>query len=142
MSKKSTLKFILGLSPFEHHELPAPIASDTLVPAPLVAQILRAAEPLRDQVIRAAQILREVEQLRVVAQLLEDVDRRERLRVRALQERFDLRRRDEEPVQRELEVGEPAEDDLLIFYGHYLMRGKTFSGELRKVWVVWGTHDI
>lgn len=74
----------------------------------------------------------------MVAQLLEDTDGRERLRVRATQKRFDLRRGDEEAVKRELEVGEPAENDLFVFDGHYL------RNEINSVIVGenGGTHDI
>lgn len=77
--KEVNVEIGLSLLPFKHNELPAPITSDPLVPAPFVAQTLRSTKTLRDQVIRATQILREVEELRVVAKLLEDVDGCERL---------------------------------------------------------------
>jgi len=53
----------------------------------------------------------------VVAQLAQDRDGLERLRVLAAQEGFDGRRRDEEAVQGELELGQAAEDDVLVLDG-------------------------
>ena len=54
----------------------------------------------------------------MVAELLEDVDRLERLRVLAAEQRLDLGGGDEEPVEGELQLRWPAEDHLLVFDGH------------------------
>ena len=54
----------------------------------------------------------------MIAQLFEDVDSFEGLRVRAPEKGFNFRRRDEEPVQGELKRRETAEDDVFVFYGY------------------------
>lgn len=90
-----------------------------LVAPPILRARTRAVEVRREELVRAAQVSGEVEQLGVVAELLEDVDRLERLRLRPAQERLDLWRGDKQPVERELEVGEAAEDDLFVLDGDW-----------------------
>ena len=54
----------------------------------------------------------------MVAELLEDVDRLERLRVLPAEQRLDLGGGNEEPVEGELQFRRPAEHNLLVLDGH------------------------
>lgn len=56
----------------------------------------------------------------MIAELLENVDRLQRLRVCAAQESLNLRRFDEQAVQLKLEVRRTTEDDLFVFDGHWI----------------------
>ncbi len=87
-------------APLEDHELSTPFAVHRLVPA-LVSRVCSgscAAEALRKQLLRTTKVAREVEQFGVIAELLEDVDCLQRLRVRSTEQCLDLRRRDEETI--------------------------------------------
>ena len=65
--------------------------------------LARAAEALGDEVLAALEVVGEVEQLGVVAELLEDVDRFEGLAAGATKQFADLWARDKEPIQRQLQ---------------------------------------
>ena len=86
-------------SPLQHDKLAAPFAMDGLVPPPALRTRTCAVEVWWKQLVRAAQVAGKVEQLGVIAELLEDVDRLEWLRLCAAQERLDLRRGNKEPVE-------------------------------------------
>jgi hypothetical protein len=109
-------------APLRVYDLRAPAAAPRATPAAAAASPTRAlahpAEVVGDQRVRAAQVLRQVEQLRVVAELLEDVDRLQRLRLLAAEERLDLGRGDEEAIELQLERRRLAEDDLLVLDGN------------------------
>lgn len=50
----------------------------------------------------------------MITELLENIDRLEGLGVLSTQQRLDLGRRDEQPVERELQFGRSAEYDLFV----------------------------
>lgn len=95
--------------------------------APPLAALIGPAEAFRDEVVAAFQIFREVEEFGVVAELLEHVDGFERLGLFAAQESFDLWGDDEEAVELELEVGEVAEDNVLVLDRYYSFVSTSFK---------------
>lgn len=66
--------------------------------------VTRATEAFRYQMIAATQVLRKIQEFRMVAEFLQDIDSLERLRFRTAKQSLDLRRRNEEAVKLELEV--------------------------------------
>lgn len=110
--------------PLQDHELSTPLrvhrrTLPTISTASSLAALVGPAEAFRNEVVAAFQVLRQVQEFGVIAELLEHVDGFERLGLFTAQESFDLWRDDEEAVELELEVGEVAEDDVLVLYRHY-----------------------
>ena len=96
--------------PFENLELSSVLCMD--VP-PFVFVV-----SVGDDVLAAFEIVGESEEIRMVAEFLEDVDGFERLRPGSSEEFLDLGRLDEVLVEFELEGGEVAEDDGFVLDGN------------------------
>ena len=77
--------------PLENGELSAPVTSDRLVSCFVSCTHPCASKALRNKILGTTEVARQVEQFRVITQLLEDVDRFERLGFLPAEERFDLR---------------------------------------------------
>lgn len=77
---------------------------DSLVPALVPRVTPRPIEVLREKLLGAAEVTGQIEQLRVVTQLLENIDRLEWLGVLSTKQRLNLRGRDEQSVERELQL--------------------------------------
>ena len=86
-------------APLKHKELPTPLAVHGLT-SPLVPRAApRTAELLGEELLGTTEVAGQIKELGVVAELLEDVDRLERLGVRPSEQRLTFGRRDEEPVK-------------------------------------------
>ena len=71
-----------GRAPLEHEELPTPFTMNVLTPiASAAAGTFRALKVWRNQRLGTAQVPWQIQQLRMVTELLQDVDRLERLRI-------------------------------------------------------------
>jgi hypothetical protein len=63
-------------------------------------------------------VARQIQELGMIAELLEDVDRFERLRLLSAQQSLNLRRFDEEAVKLQLEARKIAEYNVLVLHRH------------------------
>lgn len=82
----------------------AGIATSSTSSLGFIRVVTSATEAFRYQMIAATQVLRKIQELRMVAELLQDIDSLERLGFRTAEQSLDLRRRNEEAVELELEV--------------------------------------
>lgn len=81
-SKLSLITNNKKYKPFQHDELPTPFAmngSAVSISASARGGLIWATKPLRNHILAAFKIFREIEQLWVIAEFLEDVDGLERL---------------------------------------------------------------
>ena len=72
----------------------------------------------REEALATREVLREIEEAGMIAELAEESDRLERLRIFSSKNRFPGVGIDEEVVEVELEGSESAEDDVLVFDGN------------------------
>lgn len=113
--------------PLKNQELPTPVSPDVVPRTPLPERPIRprTLRPtptprqrtniiLRQHLLTPRQIIRQLQQLRMITQLLQHVDRLERLGALAAQELLSVGGLDEVLVEGELEGGEGAEDDVFV----------------------------
>ena len=105
--------------PFQDKEFSTPIAPHAVIPTTIPCRGSSTTEPFRYEFFGTLKVIRQVQQLWVVAKLLENIYGFQGLRVYTTQQSLDIRRLDEQPVQRELEVGESAEHDVFVLHRYY-----------------------
>lgn len=91
--------------PFENKKFPSPFALYRLISTSTLAVHVASGKVFRKQIVASVQVIRQVEQFRMVTELLEKINCLQGLRILPAKQGLDFGRLDKKAVQLELEIG-------------------------------------